>query len=145
VNEARLTLLYADDLKIFFPVASNSDFATDIYDFANAQVELDVFSQWCIDSGMQLNLEKCKSMSFTRSRFTRHFQYELSGHRLDSVDSICDLGVVLDSKLNFTSHIDSLVASRVILEEFRDPYTLKTLYNSFVRSHLDYASVVWNP
>jgi hypothetical protein len=101
---------------------------------------------------MQFNLMKCKSLSVTRSRFTRHFQYELSGHRLDSVDSICDFGVVLDSKLNLTSHIDSLVvkASRILSyirridKEFRDPYTLKTLYNSFVRSHLDYASVVWN-
>jgi hypothetical protein len=69
------------------------------------------------------------------------------------MDSICDLGVVLDSKLNFTSHISSLVvkASRMlgyirrIGKKFRDSYTLKTLYNSFVRSHLDYASVVWNP
>jgi hypothetical protein len=78
--------------------------------------ELDVFSKWCIDSGMQLNLEKCNSMSFIRSRFTRHFQYELWGHRLDSMDSICDLRVVLDLKLNFTSHIDSLVvkASRML-------------------------------
>jgi hypothetical protein len=32
-------------------------------DFANAQTELDVFSQ---------------SMNFTRSRFTRHFLYEFS-------------------------------------------------------------------
>jgi hypothetical protein len=44
----------------------------------------------------------------TRSRFTRHFQYELSGHRLDSADSICDLGIVLATKLNFTSSTDSL-------------------------------------
>jgi hypothetical protein len=95
-------LLYADDLKIFFLVAGSGD-------FANSQAELDVFAQWCIDSGMQqLNLGKCKSMSFTRSRFTRHFQYELSGHRLDGVDSICDLGVDLNSKLYFTSHIESL-------------------------------------
>jgi hypothetical protein len=113
---------------------------------------------------MQLNLRKCKSISFTRSRFTRHFQYELSGHRLDSVDSICDLGVVRDSKLNFTSHIDYLIVqpsrmlgyirrylyqlflcnpTSVSQNPFRDLYTLKTLYNSFVRSHLDYASVVW--
>jgi hypothetical protein len=98
---------------------------------------------------MQLNLGKCKSLSFTRSRFTRHFQYEISGHGLDSVDSICDLGVVRDSKLNFTSHIDSLGVKvsrmlsyiRRIAKEFRDPYSLKTLYNSFVRSHLQYASV----
>jgi hypothetical protein len=121
-------LLYADDIKIYFPVASNID-------FANAQAELDVFSQWCIDSGMQLNLGKFKSMSFTRSRFTIHFQYELSGHRLDSKDSICDLWVVLDSKLNFTSHIDFLIvkASRMLVyirrigREFRGPHTLRTL------------------
>jgi hypothetical protein len=62
-------LLYADDLKICFPVAGNSD-------FANAQAELDVFFQWCTDSGMQLNLGKCKSISFTRSRLTRHFQHQ---------------------------------------------------------------------
>jgi hypothetical protein len=119
-------LLYADDLKIFFPIVGNSD-------FANAQAELVVFSQRCIDIGMQLNLGKCKSMSFRRSRFTRHFQYELSGQRLDGVDSIWDLGVVLDSKHNFISHIDSLVvkASRVlgyirrIGKEFRNPYTLR--------------------
>jgi hypothetical protein len=136
-------LLYADDLKICFPVAGNSD-------FANAQAELDVFLQWCTDSRMQLNLGKCKSISFTRSRLTKHFQYEHRGHRLNSVDSICALGVFLDSKLNFTSHIDSMVvkASRMlgyirrIGKEFRDPYTLKTLNNSFVWSHLDYASVM---
>jgi hypothetical protein len=58
----------------------------------------------------------------------------------------------LFSTQSFNSHIDSLVvkASRMlgyirrIGKVFRDPYTLKTLYNSFIRSHLDYASVVWN-
>jgi hypothetical protein len=56
------------------------------------------------------------------------------------------------TKLNFTSHIDSLIvkASRMlgyitwIVKEFRDPNTLKTFHISFVRSHLDNASVVWN-
>jgi hypothetical protein len=74
-------LLYADDLKIFYPVGGNSD-------FANVQAELYKIS----------------------------FKYELSGHRLDSVDSICDLGVVLDSRLDFTSNIDSLIvrASRML-------------------------------
>jgi hypothetical protein len=115
---------------------------------ANAKAELDVFSQWRINSRMQLNLGKGEIISFTRSRFTRHFQYEFSGHRLDSVDSICDLGVVFDSKLDFTSHLivkASRMFGRRIGLEFRDPYTFKTLYNLFARSHLDYAGVVWNP
>jgi hypothetical protein len=60
-------------------------------DFSNAQAEVDVCFHWCIDSGMQLNLGKCRHMSF---------QYELSSHG-------CDLEVDLDSKLTFTSHIDS--------------------------------------
>jgi hypothetical protein len=50
------------------------------------------------------------------------------------------------SKLNFTSHIASLVVKaskmlsyiRRIGIELREPYTLKMLYNSFVRSHVDY-------
>jgi hypothetical protein len=49
------------------------------------------------------------------------------------VDSICDIGVVLDLKLNFTSLIDSLIVNdsrmlcyiRRIGKEFRDPYTMK--------------------
>jgi hypothetical protein len=96
------------------------------------RLNLMFFPQWCIDSGMQFTLEKCKSISFKRSSFMRHFQYELSDHKLDSVDSICDLGIVLDSKLNFISHIDSLIfkASRMlgyirIIVKFRNPYTLK--------------------
>jgi hypothetical protein len=58
-------------------------------------------------------------------------------------------------RVNFTSHIYSMIvkASRMlgyirirrISKEFRDPYTFKTLYNSFVWYHLDYTSVVWNP
>jgi hypothetical protein len=99
-------------------------------------------------AGCSSTWRSVRAWSFTRSRFTRHFQYELSGHRLNSVDSICDLGVVLDSKPNFTSHIDSprmVGYIRRIGKEFKDPCTLKTLYNSFVRSHLDYASGVWNP
>jgi hypothetical protein len=47
-------LLHADDLKIFFPVAGNSD-------LANAKAEFDVFSQWCIDNGMQFNLESVRA------------------------------------------------------------------------------------
>jgi Reverse transcriptase (RNA-dependent DNA polymerase) len=96
-------LLYADDLKIFIPVRNQCD-------VDSAQAEMDFFSQWCIDNRLQLNLKKCKSMTFSRSLTPIRTSYVLSGYTLSQVDSISDLGVTLDSKLNFISHIDSLIS-----------------------------------
>jgi hypothetical protein len=68
-------LLYADDLKILPATETLQMHRLNLMFFP-------------IESGMQLNLGKCKTMIFTRSRFTRHFQYELSGHRLDSIGNL---------------------------------------------------------
>jgi hypothetical protein len=69
---------------------------------------------------------------------------------LDRVDSINDLGVIMDSKMAFTGHIDVTVERALAMLgfvkrlscELRDPYTLKTLYVSFVRPKLEYAGCV---
>jgi hypothetical protein len=75
----------------------------------------------------------------------------LSGIILDRVDSINDLGVIMDSKVSFTEYIDVTVGKALAMLgfvnrlscEFRDPYTLKTFYVSLVRPKLKYASCVW--
>jgi Reverse transcriptase (RNA-dependent DNA polymerase) len=139
-------LLYADDLKIFFSVRTQSD-------VERAQAELDNFSKWCSDNHLILNLGKCKSMTFSRSPTPIQSIYVLSGCSLSKVESISDLGVVLDPKLNFISHIDALIskASKMlgyiqrIGREFKDPYTLRSLYFAFVRSSLEYACCIWSP
>jgi hypothetical protein len=77
----------------------------------------------------------------------------LGGIILDRVDSINDLGVIMDSKVSFTGHIDVTVGRALALLgfvkrlscEFRDLYTLKTFYVSHVRPKLEYASCVWRP
>jgi hypothetical protein len=64
-----------------------------------------------------------------------------------------DLGVILHSKLSFREHIDSVVNKGSVLfgfikrlsREFRDPYTLKVLYVTYVLSKLEYANCVWQP
>lgn len=63
-----------------------------------------------------------------------------------------DLGVVLDSKLQLTTHIDNIVKKAAQMlgfvkrnsKGFR-PESKVILFNAFVRSVLEYASVVWNP
>jgi GH43 family beta-xylosidase len=59
----------------------------------------------------------------------------------------------MDSKMSFAGHIDVTFEKALailgfvnrLLCEFRDPYTLKTLYVSLVRPKLEYASCVWRP
>ncbi len=62
-----------------------------------------------------------------------------------------DLGVLIDNKLKFTSHIQNSVkkANRmlgIIRRTFQhiDKTVLLTLYKSLVRPHLEYASTVWS-
>jgi hypothetical protein len=63
------------------------------------------------------------------------------------------MGVIIDEKMNFSEHIDVMVGKafamlgiiRRLSFEFKDPYTLRSLYTSLVRSKLEYASCVWSP
>jgi hypothetical protein len=68
------------------------------------------------------------------------------------VSSINDLGVITDEKMTFSEHVDVMVANAFAMLgfikrlslEFRDPYTLKSLYTSLVPPKLEYASCAWN-
>jgi hypothetical protein len=68
------------------------------------------------------------------------------------VDSVRDLGVIVDSKLTFVSHIDQVVArafvrTNLILKCFisRDIKTLVRAFTVYVRPIVEYASCVWSP
>jgi hypothetical protein len=107
----------------------------------------------CEANALELNVGKCKSITFSRLRLPIEFSYILSGIILDRVDFINDLGVIMDSKVYFTGHIDVTVGNALtmlefvkrLLCEFKDPYTLKAFYVSLVRLKLEYASCVWQP
>ena len=79
--------------------------------------------------------------------------YYLGGKLLDRVDNFIDLGVLLDKKMNFNSHITTMInkAFGVLgftkrwAKEFSDPYITKGLYTSLVRPVLEYGSIIWDP
>jgi hypothetical protein len=87
------------------------------------------------------------SVSVSQSLFSRllhpvEFSYILEDIILDRVTSIItDLGVVMDSRMSFSRHIDVTVAKalamlrfvKILSGEFMDPYTIRTLYVSLVR------------
>lgn len=75
------------------------------------------------------------------------------GNNLQSVHEIRDLGVIIDNKLNFNSHYDHTVKKSAQMigfikrntKGFKHVRTKIILYNALVRSHLEFASVIWNP
>lgn len=139
-------LIYADDLKIFCKVDS-------IHNAIGIQRDLDSLSSWCQRNRLFLNISKCKVISFHRKLNPVCFQYSIDGVYLARVRQISDLGVLFDERIDFSAHIDSIISkaySRLgfmkrICARFDDPYCLRNVYYSLVRSILEYASPIWNP
>ena len=83
----------------------------------------------------------------------------MDGVMLERRDQVRDLGVILDSKLNFASHVDATVlkAKRMLgllMRSMRVPacprgaklnhIAMLSVFNAHVRSIIEYGSVVWS-
>jgi Reverse transcriptase (RNA-dependent DNA polymerase) len=139
-------LLYADDLKIFTRISS-------IRDCELLADNLSRIEKWCDSNRLALNTSKCYSMSFSLKKEPMHYNYKINDIVLHRPETFLDLGVTFDPELSFVPHINTTIASAYRMygfvvrssSDFVKESTLKTLYFSFVRSKLEYASVVWSP
>jgi hypothetical protein len=99
------------------------------------KIQLYLNKLWCERNSVFLNVDKCKTITFSRTGYPEEFAYTLAGTVLDRESSINDLGVIMDEKMNFSEHVDVMVGKafallgfiRRLSFEFRDPYTLKSL------------------
>ena len=111
------------------------------------------FVKWCKEFGLELNVNKCNVMTFTRSRNPITYDYFIDTTILKKVDKIIDLGVIFSSNLSFNDDICVRISkARSMLgfikrqcKDFNDDSIVKTLYISLVRPGLEYCSQVWNP
>lgn len=140
-------LLFADDVKIYYRIKS-------INDAIQLQRDIDTIHAWCTTNKLSLNASKCNTMSFTRKTSPlMPFNYNIDGVALTKVSSIKDLGIIFDSRLSFELHYNNLTsrAYKILgfisrsLREFKSINTYTTLYNTYVRSILDYGAIVWSP
>uniref|UniRef100_A0A2S2NAB7 Putative RNA-directed DNA polymerase n=1 Tax=Schizaphis graminum TaxID=13262 RepID=A0A2S2NAB7_SCHGA len=140
-------LCFADDMKFFLKIYS-------VDDCLKLQDDLNRFSAWAETLGHTLNVNKCRSMIFTRSRSPITYSYVLNGSCLISVDSsICDLGFTFTSSLSPRAHIDKITCKALkvlgfikrISCEFKLTSSLKSIYCALVRPIVEYGSIVWDP
>lgn len=139
-------LIFADDIKIFLRINSSNDCIV-------LQSELDCLANWVRDLGLEFNVSKCESMSFSRVRVPINFLYSINGTPLTPVSSKTDLGIVFASNLSFQKHImttscralKTLGFLKRMASEFKLVRSLKTLYCALVRSIVEFGSIIWNP
>jgi hypothetical protein len=79
-------LFLADDMKLFLPVK-------DFQGCMKIQSDLNKLSEWCERNSLFLNIDKCKTRTFSRTRYLVEFAYLLAGTMLDLESSINDLEV----------------------------------------------------
>jgi hypothetical protein len=103
--------------------------------------DLNRIQGWCHEKKYDLNAEKCKSIWFSCGSKPVMFQYIIG----DSDLKRC-LGVLVDSKMTFVNHIESIVLKSArmlgfikrISREFNETCTYRMLYVVFVRPSLEY-------
>lgn len=138
-------LLFADDSKFFMKIR-------DVNDALFLQRQINMFSDWAQSNFLPLNIQKCQIISFSRSRAPIEFRYEVDGVVLSRVRCVNDLGVLLDSRLNFKDHFQHITSRALrtmgVMLRSTTSFSLHTvvrLFCALVRPLLEYSSCVWSP
>ena len=99
---------------------------------------------------MDILVEKCFVMK-VRS-FSSKFNYKINSTTLSYVNSIKDLGVIVDTNLSYSTHCCAISKkasqrAKMILRPFqtRKLDSLVTVFKTFVRPILEYVTPVWYP
>lgn len=101
---------------------------------------------------MQLNLDKTVILRISRKKQVSPFSYSLLNHSIMEVRHPKYLGVTITNGLTWSAHIAYICSSSFSQLCFLrwklrgTPSKLKRLaYITFIRSKLEYASVLWDP
>lgn len=92
-------------------------------------------------------------MSFSRSYTQAATDYRLNGVRLQEVDKIKDLGITIDNKLTFDSHVNKITLQAYKImglitrtgRDFSSAYPLVRLFLALVLPIVEYGTVIWSP
>lgn len=142
-------LQYADDLVLYM---ADCDILRAADKLSKALESLNI---WLGLNGLDIAPLKSSVVIFTRKRLKPRLNILFNNTRIPVENEKKFLGLILDSKLNFSSHIIYIsVKCEKNLNILRclagvwwgaHPYYLKLLYNAIIRSVIDYASFLYVP
>ena len=114
---------------------------------------LDAISSWSVAWQLPISLIKCNWMLISnRKNENIPFSVTLLGSCLDRIDEVKDLGILFNSKLNFSPHISQIVSKvkrRLFLLfkafSYSNVEALILAYKTYVLPMVEYCSPVWSP
>ena len=144
--------LYADDTKIWRRINSFNDHHLLQNDIKN-------LFDWSVKNQMVFHPSKCKALSISKKRNIfdnlpfNVFIYEMNGTLIDYVEAQRDLGVMVDSKLNWNSQYSMVLSNSIsklgILKRTchftTDARQKRSFYIAIVRSLFEHCSTIWSP
>jgi ribonuclease P/MRP protein subunit RPP40 len=144
--------LYADDTKVISVINK-------IEDNINMQKDLNKLVKWSENWLIDFNKDKCKIMHIGKNN--PNYDYFMCNEMTMSEQNIPrmpetilerDLGVMISNDMKWEKHIETIVAKAnrklgQIKHSFThlDENSMKLLYTSLVRPHLEFAAPIWNP
>ena len=139
--------LFADDVKMYSVV--------DLGISSDLLLACDRLMKWAETWQMDIAVQKCSVLRVTNK--INDLQIAPQAYQLNNVplpwgNDCRDLGVLIDGRLNFNSHISLIVhnahvRAQLILRSFRsrNRELLTRAFTTYVRPLLEYCSSVWNP
>ena len=145
--------LYADDTKIWRTIYYESD--NEIL-----QKDIEYLNNWALSNKMNFHPQKCKVVSVAHSPPPLlgilpniQYFYSLGDCPLDYVDSEKDLGVHINTTLNFNDQCEKLLSkanqrfglTKRTCHFVNDVKRKRTLYLALIRSQFEHCSPIWRP
>ena len=147
---------FADDLKIYLNVRHQNILHAAL-DLSSCQKDINSILEIAGSWGLKLNVNKCSVLRFERQRVSVCESvgalaiYNVGGSDLAFSSNCRDLGVMVDNKLKFHSHIRSVTSKAAGLSVnllgatlCRSREFMVTLFISHIRPLLEFSSCVWN-
>ena len=134
--------LFADDCLLHRVIKDHKDAEL-------LQTDLDQLQEWERDWQMLFNPDKCEHIRITYQRKIIQTSYTIHGQQLKENYQAKYLGVTIDSKLSWNSHVD-LVTKRAnqttaFLRRNLSCCSRDVKAKSLVRPQMDYSSTTWDP
>lgn len=144
VSKALKSVLFADDTNVFFASYNLKELVSMI------EIEMGKLNNWFAQNRLSLNLDKTKIMFFGNLKENEEANLKIQGISIERIKEIKFLGVIIDEKLTWKSHIKHIqnkisksIAILYRVKHILDRESLHTLYCSMVLPYFSYCSEVW--